>query len=56
MNAAAIWAGAATASDLFLLIAAIVAGLAAIIALLRDPVAALVPAAICLIALGLFAL
>lgn len=57
MNAV-IWSGATTASDLFLLIAAILAGLAALIVLLREPRAgetALLPAAVCLIALGLLA-
>ena len=55
MNAAAIWTGAATASDLFLLIGAIVAGIAAVVALLHDPIVALLPAAVCLVALGLLA-
>jgi hypothetical protein len=54
---AAVWTGATNASDIFLLIAAIVAGLATIIIALRPgPEAALVPAAICLIALGLLAI
>lgn len=54
MNAV-IWSGATNASDIFLLIAAIVAGLAAVIAGLKVPESALVPAAIALIALGLLA-
>lgn len=54
---AVIWAGATNASDVFLLIAAIVAGLATITTLFvgRDAMASLIPAAICLIALGLLA-
>ena len=52
-----IWTGAQTASDIFLLIAAIVAGLAAIIAAVRAaPESALIPAALALVALGLLAL
>ena len=67
MNAV-IWSGATNASDIFFLIAAIVAGLAALMALLvHGTVAepdgrrvipwptALIPAAICLVALGLLA-
>jgi hypothetical protein len=68
-----IWSGAGNATDVFFLIAAILAGLATILALVAptrthtvDGVAhtndalaygvALVPAAICLIALGLLAI
>lgn len=62
---AVVWSGAATGSDVFLLIAAIVAGLAALIEVvvaLSSPtglnawVNVLVPAAVSLIALGLLAL
>ena len=54
---AVIWSGAQTASDVFLLAAAICAGLLAVLELVaRDPVDALLPVAICLTALGLLAL
>ena len=53
---AVIWSGATTASDVFLLVAAIVAGIDAVIQLAGDvPALALLPAAVCLIALGLLA-
>lgn len=56
MNAV-IWSGAQTASDIFFLIAAIVAGLATVIAAMRaTPESALIPAAIALVSLGLLAL
>ena len=55
MNAV-IWSGASTASDIFFLVAAIVAGLNAIWLLAKQaPEAALLPAAVCLVALGLLA-
>lgn len=54
---AVIWSGGATASDIFLLIAAIIAALAAVVALAQQAwVTALLPAAVALIALGLLAL
>ena len=56
MNAV-IWSGATNAADLFFLIAAILAGIAAIMDLAKQvPEAAAYPAAICLVALGLLAL
>jgi len=56
MNAV-IWSGANTASDIFLLIAAIVAGIEAVWLVMREtPEAALLPAALALVALGLLAL
>ena len=53
-----IWSGAADASDVFYLVAAILAGIATILPLIRhsDAEATLFPAAICFIALGLLAL
>lgn len=52
-----IWSRAGNASDVFLLVAAIVAWLDALMVALRGaPEAALVPAAVALIALGLLAL
>jgi hypothetical protein len=53
-----IWAGAGNAADIFFLIGAILAGLYGLFVLFgqRDPAAALIPAAICLVALGLLAL
>ena len=55
---AVIWSGGATASDIFLLAAAIVAALAAVLAMVKaeDVGFALINAAVCLIALGLLAL
>lgn len=56
MNAT-IWSGATNAADIFFLIAAIVAGLAAVLAVVRQvPDSALVPAAVALVALGLLAI
>lgn len=53
----AIWAGASSASDLFLLIAAIIAAVDAILYLVRQtPELALLPVSVGLIALGLLAL
>lgn len=53
----AIWTGALTASDIFLLCAAIVAGLAAALDVAGEaPQSALIPAAVALLALGLLAL
>ena len=55
MNAV-IWSGASTASDIFFLIAAIVAGLNAVWNVARRaPEGALLPTAVCLVALGLLA-
>ena len=55
MNAV-IWQGATNASDIFLLVAAIVAGLNAVWLLVKQaPEAALLPAAVALVALGLLA-
>ena len=53
-----IWSGAGNAADIFLLAAAIVAGLAAVLAVVtaRDIGYALTNVAVCLIALGLLAL
>ena len=54
----AIWTGASNASDIFLLIAAIVAGIATVATLMTpppNPLGAMIPAAICLIALGILA-
>jgi hypothetical protein len=53
---ALIWSGAGNASDVLLLVAAIVAGLEAIIHLTGPtPTLALLPAAVALIAVGLLA-
>ena len=53
----AIWTGANAASDIFLLVAAIVAGIEAIWLVMREtPEAALLPAALALVALGLLSL
>jgi len=53
---AVVWQGATTASDIFLLVATILAGIAAVIAITRQAIeSALIPAAICFIALGLLA-
>ena len=52
-----IWSGGADASDIFLLIAAIVAGVVAVVELAAQQwVNALLPVAVALIALGLLAL
>lgn len=56
-----IWSGAADASDVFYLIAAILAGIAALLYLVGDRVVSALPmgltaAALCLLALGLLAL
>jgi len=52
-----IWQGAGNASDVFLLVAAIVAAVdAVLVALKRAPEAALLPVAVALIALGLLAI
>ncbi len=56
MNAT-IWAGATNASDVFLLVAAIVAVIDAVLILLKGaPEAALLPVAVALVALGLLAI
>lgn len=53
---AVIWSGASNASDVFLLVAAIVAAVDAVLVALKGaPEAALLPAAVALIALGLLA-
>jgi hypothetical protein len=52
-----VWSGAGNASDVLLLVAAIVAGLDAILRIAgREPTLALLPAAVCLLALGMMAL
>ena len=52
-----IWSGGADASDIFFLVAAIVAFVYAVLVVLnRDIIDALVPVAICLVALGLLAI
>ena len=53
-----IWSGANSASDIFLLAAAIVAAIAAVLAVVKaeDIGFALINAAVCLISLGLLAL
>lgn len=54
---AVIWSGAGNASDVLMLVAAVLAALdAVLIALKGAPEAALLPAAVALIALGLLAL
>lgn len=51
-----IWTGAATASDVFLLVAAIVAAVDVVLVALKGvPEAALLPAAVAFVALGLLA-
>ena len=56
MMLAVIWSGASNASDVFLLVAAIVAAVDAVLVALKGaPEAALLPAAVALIALGLLA-
>lgn len=58
MNAV-IWSGANSAADIFFLVAAILAGIAAVLHLTGSTVErsdVLVPAALCLTALGLLAL
>jgi hypothetical protein len=53
---ATIWSGAGNASDVFLLIAAVVAVIDAVVIALRGaPEAALLPVAVALVALGLLA-
>ena len=53
----AIWTGANAASDILLLVAAIVAGIEAVWLVMREtPEAALLPAALALVAIGLLAL
>jgi hypothetical protein len=53
----AIWSGAGTASDVCLLIGAVLAGLDALLVSFRGaPEAALLPVAVCLIAVGLLAM
>lgn len=53
----AIWTGAATASDILFLVAAILAAVDALVVALKGaPESALFPAAVALIALGLLAL
>jgi hypothetical protein len=53
---AVIWSGATNASDVFLLIAAIVATIDVVLVALKGaPEAALLPAAVALVALGLLA-
>ncbi len=51
---ALIWSNA-DAAEWFFLIAAIIAGVYVVLEVIREPIAALVPAAIALIALGLLA-
>jgi hypothetical protein len=56
MNAA-IWTGALTASDIFLLIAAVLAAVDGLVLAVKGaPESSLLPAAVALIALGLLAL
>jgi len=50
-----IWSGGADASDIFLLVAVIIFALLAVIDGLREPVSALLPAGLAVLALGLLA-
>jgi len=53
---ATIWSGAGSASDVFMLIAAVLAGLDAVLRIVNgELVLALLPAAVALVALGLLA-